>query len=66
MKKKDLNEIKTKSVDILKNNALDLKAEIASLRIDAGLGKLKNLHQVRAKRKNLAQIKTIINQKEKK
>ncbi|MBI3341511.1 50S ribosomal protein L29 [Candidatus Curtissbacteria bacterium] len=63
MKKKDLNEIKTKSADQLKKNLADLKKEIASLRIDIGMGKGKNVHEMRAKRLSLAQISTVMNQK---
>ncbi len=63
MKKKDLSEIKSKTISQLMKNISDLKKEMVGLSIDMSLGKTKNVHELSKKKKNIAQIKTILNQK---
>jgi large subunit ribosomal protein L29 len=62
MKKQQLNEIKNKSIKDLKTLVNSLKKEIANLNMDLKLGKLKNVRAISAKRKDVAQVLTIVNQ----
>lgn len=63
MKKKDLQELKTKSIGEL-NKLLDtLLAEKQTAGFEAGQGKNKNVHIVWGKRKDIARVKTIISAK---
>lgn len=64
MKKNEL--IQTKGLDIkeLKSKAKFLKDEVASLVIDKNTNKLKDKKAIFKKRKDLAQIMTILRQKE--
>lgn len=63
MKKKDLTEIKSKTISQLLKSVADLKKEMVGLKIDMSLGKTKNVHEISKKKRNIAQIKTILNQK---
>lgn len=63
MKKQQLNEIKNKSIKDLKTQVKNIKKEIANLTMDLKLGKLKNLRAISAKKRDIAQILTQVNQK---
>lgn len=63
MKKQQLNEIKNKSVKDLKAQVKNIKKEIANLTMDLKLGKLKNLRAISAKKRDIAQTLTLVNQK---
>ena len=63
MKKQQLNEIKNKSIKDLKAQVKSIKKEIANLTMDLKLGKLKNLHAISAKRRDIAQTLTLVNEK---
>lgn len=63
MKKKDLAEIKSKTIGQLLKHITDLKKEMVGINIDMSLGKTKNVHEVSKRKRNIAQIKTILNQK---
>ncbi|MDD5415570.1 MAG: 50S ribosomal protein L29 [Candidatus Daviesbacteria bacterium] len=64
MKKNDFLQIKGLDVRELKVKARTLKEEIANLTLDKNMKKLKDLKMVSKKKKELAQILTIIKQKE--
>jgi len=40
-----------------------IEKEIVKMRIELNMGKIKNVHSIKNKRKEIAQIKTIINMK---
>jgi len=63
MKKKELEELKAKTVDELLKLAHNLKVDVQNLSMDMKLGKVKNLNEVRAKKKNRARILTILESK---
>lgn len=63
MKKKELEEIKAKTVDELVKLAHSLKVDVQNLSMDMKLGKVKNLNEVRTKKKNRARILTILGSK---
>lgn len=64
MKKKQIVELHSKLVDQLKRLIEKAEEELVKLRIDLGAGKLKDIHQVKKKRRDLARIKTILKEKE--
>ena len=63
MKIKQLNELKQQEASALHKKAEDLEKEIVKIRIELNMGKIKNVHSIKNKRKEIAQIKTIINMK---
>jgi len=63
MKKKDFEELKTKTISDLKKKIADLEKEIVNAKLELKMGKLKNVHLVNQKRKDIAQAKTILKQK---
>ncbi len=64
MKKKDLKELKTKDIKDLAAKVRDLEKEVTLARLELKMDKVKNVHNVRNKRKDIAQIKTIIRMKQ--
>lgn len=64
MKKKDLDLLKTRTVEELKTDAVKLWSEILTLKMDMPFGKVKNMNEARTKMKNRARILTLIGQKE--
>ena len=64
MKKKQLDELHAKSVKELKESVKKIQGELVQLRTELGAGKLKNVHQIKLKRRDLARIKTILREKE--
>lgn len=63
MKKKDLDILKTKTVDELHVQAVNLWGEILKLKMDMPFGKVKNMNEARTKMKDRARILTIIGEK---
>lgn len=61
MKKKDLDELKNKSREQLKKTLAELSSDIAKLKLELSQSKLKNLHSVKKKKKEIAQVLTIMN-----
>ena len=57
------SELKTKSVDELNQELVDLLREQFNLRMQAGTGQLAKPHLIGQVRKNIARVKTVINQK---
>lgn len=64
MKRKQLEEIKLKTIKELKIQLSDLKKEVADLTIEMATGKNKNVALIGEKKKEIAVILTIIRQKE--
>lgn len=64
MKKNEFIQIKSLDKKELKLKIKDLKKEIADLTLDKNMKKLKNLKQINIKKKDLAQVLTVLRQKE--
>ncbi|OGE30878.1 50S ribosomal protein L29 [Candidatus Daviesbacteria bacterium RIFCSPHIGHO2_01_FULL_44_29] len=62
MKKDELNNLKGTEVKSLLIKAKDLKKEIDDLHLEKNMNKLKNLKSISKKRKELAQVLTILRQ----
>jgi large subunit ribosomal protein L29 len=60
MKAKDLRD---KSVEDLNKELLELTREKFNLRMQQGTGQLTQPHQIKAARRNIARVKTILNEK---
>jgi len=64
MKKNDLNQTKGLSIKELSDKAKLIKKEIAEAMFDKNMNKLKDLKVISKKRKDLAQVLTVMKQKE--
>ncbi len=64
MKKNDFVQIKTLDISELMLKAKSLKIEIADLIMDKNMKKMKDLKMISKKRKDMAQILTVLRQKE--
>lgn len=64
MKKKDIQDLKTKSLPELKKILAKALLELARLKFTAEDKKGKNVHLYLNKRRDIARIKTIISEKE--
>lgn len=62
MKKKDLKELKSKTVDELTKDVLSLKKEIVELSHDIKMGKSTASASLRTKKKNVATLLTVMGQ----
>lgn len=60
MKKKDLEQLKNQDIKALKNKIAELKREAANIKIDLSMGKVKNVHTLLQKKKDVAKIITIL------
>ncbi|MCF1707983.1 50S ribosomal protein L29 [Tabrizicola sp. J26] len=56
-------ELKTKTPDQLRDQLVALKKEAFNLRFQQATGQLENTARMRAVRKDVARIKTVLNQK---
>lgn len=63
MKKSDLQQLKGLDLNSLVKLVEEKKSALLKLRIDLTMGKLKNISQIRKIKKEIAQILTIINEK---
>ncbi len=59
----DATELKTKTPDQLKDQLVALKKEAFNLRFQAATGQLENTARMRVVRRDVARVKTILNQK---
>ncbi|MCW8917985.1 MAG: 50S ribosomal protein L29 [Gammaproteobacteria bacterium] len=57
------NELKNKSVEELNNELKGLLREQFNLRMQKGIGQLPQPHRVKQVRREVARVKTILNQK---
>ena len=58
-----IEDVRTKTIDELGDQLNELNKEAFNLRFQAASGQLENTARVRQVRRNLAQIKTILNEK---
>lgn len=59
MKKKELQSKKEKPVVELEKEIREFRARLESLRFDLAAGKVKNIKEIKAVRKNIAQLLTL-------
>ena len=64
MKKKELTELKSKSIEELNTLLKDKKSELFNLRFQLATGQLQNTAAIRECKKDIARVKTIIRQRE--
>ncbi len=57
------NELKDKSVEDLNKDLLELAREQFNLRMQKGTGQLAKPHLLKEVRRNIARVKTVLNQK---
>ena len=57
------NELRAKSVDELEKELKELSREAFNLRMQKGTGQLSRPNQVRETRRNIARVKTILNER---
>lgn len=62
MKKKELEQVKTKPVEELTKMVVDYRERLWSLKSDLKSGKVKNVKEVHKIKKDIARVLTIINQ----
>jgi large subunit ribosomal protein L29 len=58
-----VNDLRDKSVEDLNKELLELTREKFNLRMQQGTGQLTQPHQIKAARRNIARVKTILNEK---
>ncbi len=63
MKKQDLKNLRTKTTQELETLIKERVEEMAKLKIDQAMKKNKNVHLYSAKRKDIAQILTVLKEK---
>jgi len=64
MKRQEIKELHSQSKKQLFALQRKVQAELVKLRAELAAGKLKDVHQLKKKRRDLARIKTIISEKE--
>ena len=57
------NDLREKSVEDLNKELLELTREKFNLRMQQGTGQLTQPHQIKSARRNIARVKTILNEK---
>lgn len=63
MKRTEIKDLKSKNLKDLVKKIQELKKELAEILIEKSLGKLKNVHKVHSKKKEIAQTLTFVTQK---
>lgn len=63
MKKDKLNEFKNKSEAELKKDLIEYRERLRILKFDLVSGKTKNIKDIRSKKKDIAQIMTLLSNK---
>lgn len=64
MKRTELNEIKNLEINTLRQRVKKAKAELADSVMDKNMGQVKDVKSIWKKRKNIAQMLTILRQKQ--
>jgi len=64
MKKKDLQELKTKTSKELRGSIRALEKDLINAKLELKMGRIKNVHQVAQIKRNIAQSLTITRMKE--
>ncbi len=62
--KMKLSEIREQTVDELKDKVTSLRKELFDLKIQKATFKLENVAEIRKKKKLIAQIKTVLNERQ--
>ena len=63
MKRNDIVDLKTKTVDELTRMLVDLREEVLKTKTEAVLGRAKNTNLVKGKRKDIARVLTFLSMK---
>ncbi|HVZ67138.1 MAG TPA: 50S ribosomal protein L29 [Patescibacteria group bacterium] len=63
MKRNDINELRTKTVDELKRMVVDFRNDAEKARTEAITGKLKNTNMIKNKKKDIARVLTFLHMK---
>lgn len=63
MKKQNLKDFKNKTTKEINTQVNNLKKELANMGVDLSLGKLKNAHTIKNKKKEIARLSTLISYK---
>jgi ribosomal protein L29 len=63
MKKNDFKQLKNLNIEELKKMVLEKKSKLRELRFNLNVGKVKNFSDIRKIKKEIAQILTLINEK---
>ncbi len=63
MKKEDLQELRKKPLSELRKALADEWEKLNNLQFNLHMGKVKNIKEVKGRKKNIAQIETIIKEK---
>ena len=58
-----IEELRNKTTEELNKELLDLRKEQFNLRMQRGVGQATRVHQFKLNRKNIARVKTIMNEK---
>ncbi len=56
-------ELRSKTCEELSTELLDLRKEQFNLRMQLGVGQMTRVHQFKVNKKNIARVKTIMNEK---
>ena len=64
MKANQINELRSNSVEELQKKGMELKAELFNLRFQLATGQLENPMRIKDVKKSIAQLKTIVREKE--
>lgn len=64
MKKKDIQELHSKSKSGLKDLIKKVEEELVRIKAEKEAGSLKKIHQIAIKKRDLARLKTILREKE--
>lgn len=64
MKKNEITDLKTKTVDELRRQLLDLREEVAKMHTDRTLKKLTSTSLVKNKKKDIARVLTFLSMKQ--
>lgn len=63
MKKQELQQLKSRSHEELQKELTDYNEKLRNLKFDLAAGKVKNVREIRAIKKIIARIITIVNEK---
>jgi large subunit ribosomal protein L29 len=64
MKANQINELRGSSVDELEKKVIELKGELFNLRFQLATGQLENPMRIKDVKKSIAQLKTVVREKE--
>jgi len=56
-------ELRSKTIEELNQELLDLRKEQFNLRMQSGVGQMTRVHQFKVNKRNIARVKTIMNER---